>query len=147
MTKLTENIWIGCSADEWHVKSHLDKTDAVLNVAHDLQPTRGWLDGVEYMHVGLIDGPGNSTAAYCAAVLALVSLIKKGKRVLVCCHDGGRSLAVSIMYLHLTNGRGWDGWLTLLRERIDGELPVSHEAHKAAFDKMNWRLLTSVQGE
>lgn len=144
MTQLTDNIWIGCSADEWHVTLHTDKVDAVLNVAHDYQPTRGWKDGIEYMHVGLVDGPGNEPTAYCAAVLALVSLIKRGKRVLVCCHSGGRAMAVALMYLQSMSERGWDGWWVVLHERVDVDLPVPHEAHRAAFEKIVWRLLASI---
>jgi hypothetical protein len=144
MIKLTDNLWIGDSADE--VYADLVDIGAVLNVAQDLQGTRGWMDGVEYMQVGLIDGPGNVPAAYHAAVLALAALLKRN-RTLVCCHTGGRALAVSLMWLHLTSGRGWDSWLAILCERVEGELPIPHEAHKEAFNRMNWRLLSSVLGE
>lgn len=146
MIRLTDNLWIGIAPDE--ALADLAKLDikAILNVAQDLQATRGWYCGVEYAQVGLIDGPGNPPAAYHAAVLALVMLLKRG-RVMVCCHGGSRSFAVALMYLNLTAGRGWDGWLEVLRERVDDELPVPNEVHRLAFNRMNWRLLASVTGD
>jgi hypothetical protein len=146
MIRLTDNLWIGDSADEERADLAAAKIGVVLNVAQDLHGTRGWLYGIEYAQVGLIDGPGNPLAAYHAAVLALAVLLKRG-RVLLCCHTGGRALAVAIMYLHLTSGRGWDSWLASLRERVDSDLPELHEAHRAAFDRMNWQLLTSAMGD
>lgn len=144
MIRLTDNLWIGTSDDEKKV-SH-DRITAVLNVAHDMTGTHGWADGIEYMQVGLIDGPGNPIAAYHAAVFALVTLLKRHD-TLACCHTGGRAMAVALMYLHLTGGRGWDGRIELLKERVEDELPVPHEAHKEAFHKMNWRLLTAALGD
>lgn len=122
-------IWIGDSTAE--TKAHVS---AILNVAQDLAPTRGWAK-VEVMHVGLIDGPGNEIAAYCSAVLALHALLKK-HNVLVCCHSGGRALAVVLMHLCLTSGRSWENWLIALQERIDGALPEVNSAHRDAFDKV-----------
>lgn len=119
------------------------KISAVLNVAHDLRVLIGWPD-VEYMHVGLVDGPGNAPAAYCAAVLALATLVARKHRVLVCCHTGGRSVAAAMMYLNVGVGRGWDDLLELLRERVDVRLPVPHAAHRAAFSRMNWRVLANM---
>ena len=141
---MTDDLWIGDSGDESHADLGFWKVRAILNVAQDMPPTRGWPD-VEYSHVGLIDGPGNSLAAYHAAVLVLEALLKRG-RTLVCCHTGGRALAVALMHLHLTGGRGWDERLALLRERADRDLLDPHEAHKTAFNKMNWRLLASATG-
>ena len=146
MIRITGRLWIGDSADESVAYYASEKIEGVLNVAQDLQPTCGWSRGLDYMHVGLIDGPGNSPAAYHAAVLALVALLRRC-RTLVCCHTGGRSLTVALMYLHLTGGRGWDGNLDVLRERVDGEFPAPHEVHRAAFDGMNWRLLASCLGD
>ena len=143
MIRLADNLWIGDSGDEGYADLEALGVRAVLNVAHDLQGTRGCLFGIEYMQVGLIDGPGNPSSAYYAAVMALVTLLRRGK-VMVCCHTGGRSLAVALLYLNLTARRGWDGWLELLSERVDAELPIPHEAHKTAFNKINWRLLTAA---
>ena len=120
--------------------------DAILNVAHDLQATRGWMHGIEYAQIGLIDGPGNPLAAYCAAILALETLRKRHDQVLVCCHAGSRSFAVVLMYLNLISRNGWDGCLDILRERVDWTFPVPHPAHRAAFERLNWRWLDSIIG-
>jgi hypothetical protein len=148
MIRLNESLWIGDSSDEKAALLHTMAGNiyAVLNVAHDLVGTWNWGDEVEYMQVGLIDGPGNPLSAYCAAVLALHSLLKRGK-VLVCCHTRSRAMAVALMYLHLTGGRGWDGRLELIREYVDIELPVPNAAHRAAFDKINWKALGSLLGD
>jgi len=99
------------------------------------------------MQVGLIDGPGNPIAAYHAAVLALATLIKRG-RALVYCHTGGRSLAVAVMYLNCSaHWRKWEDWMQLLNERIEVDLPVPHDAHRAAFDKINWDNLAAAAME
>jgi len=135
--RLTETIWIGDSSD-----SSL-RFDAVLNVAQDLRGACGWPD-VEYMQVGLIDGPGNPPSAYCAAVLALEALLSRHTRVLVCCHTRARSLAVVMMYLNIGSEYGWDGLLELLRERVDVDLPVPHEAHRKMFDQIDWQLLDNL---
>lgn len=136
MIRLTENLLIGDSADESH--AILSGKDAILNVAQDLQCTRGWTDGIEYMQVGLIDGPGNPMSAYYSAVFALHTLLSRARgSVLVCCHTGGRAMAVIMMYLQSTAKRSWDDWLNLLHERVEWELPTPHNAHKEAFDKMD----------
>lgn len=137
MIKLDDKIWIGNSGDEEFAKLEEAGIGAILNVAQDLQCSRGWNTGIEYTQVGLIDGPGNSLCAYQAAILALTALVKN-KKVLVCCHTGARSLAVVLMYLNVENSRGWNGNLLFLKERIEDELPEPHPAHWAAFDKMNW---------
>jgi hypothetical protein len=126
MTELVNGIWIGNSVDE-----RTADMASVLNVAVDLQPTRGWNSGTLYMHVGLVDGPGNNQATFAAAVLALASLLERGP-VLVCCYDGSRSLAVSLMYLMAVGKRGWVDWLGILRERVDNVLPDVNSALKAA---------------
>ncbi len=145
MIEVAEGIWVGDSDDEQEV---LDSgTECVLVVAHDMQPTMGYGDGVEYMQVGLVDGPGNPLATYHAAVLALVILARKG-RVLVCCHDGGRSLAVVIMYLYLTgNGPSWDEALERLRAKSRDRfcsIPDIHPIHEKAFHLMDWGFLSRV---
>lgn len=139
MIRISDKLWVG----DAHDADHAD-VGAILNVARDLLGKRGW-PTVEYAQVGLVDGPGNSISAYCAATLALVDLMRRCQRVLVHCHEGrSRSLAVAVMYLNTTADRGWDRWLELLRERVDADLPDPHEAHKVAFDKINWRLLDEV---
>jgi hypothetical protein len=137
--RLTDTIWIGDSADS------ILRVNAVLNVAQDLRGAVGWPD-VEYMQVGLIDGPGNPLTTYYAAVLALSTLVKRHRRTLVCCHTGGRSLAVAMMYLNTTAGHDWEGLLGLLRERVDVGLPVPHGAHKVAFGMIDWKLLARIGG-
>lgn len=146
MIRLTDHIWLGHATDEGNADLEAEGVTAILNVAQDLQATRGWKNGIEYAHVGLIDGPGNPLSAYCAAVLALDSLLKRNDQVLVCCHAGSRSLAVILMHLNLAGRNGWDGCLDILRERVDWTLPTPHAAHRAAFDKLNWRFLSSIIG-
>ena len=157
MIKLTEDmrrvggvalggIWIGDSTDEASV--HLDSVDigAILNVAQDMVTTRDWSQGVESMHVGLIDGPGNEVAAYCSAVLALHALLKR-HNTLVCCHVGGRALAVAIMYLNAAEGapyKAWDHWLAMLGERVDQELPTPNDVHRNRYVSVDWHSLTTI---
>ena len=145
MIKVAENVWIGNSHDESQSNLQALKITGVLNVAQDLHSTRGWLHGIEYCQVGLIDGPGNLLSAYCAAALALDVLARR-RPTLVCCHSAGRSLAVAIMYLNLVTYRGWDEWLEILHERIDCPLPQVHSAHKEAFGKINWKSLGKDMG-
>ena len=146
MIKLTNALWIGDSNDE--VGADLDSygIGSILNVAQDLQAVRGWLNNVEYAQVGLIDGPGNTPAMYYAAVLVLHALLERNK-VLVCCHTGGRSLAVAMMYLHGADTVKWDEQITEISKQLspEVELPVPHESHKLAFERINWRLLTSLR--
>ena len=143
MIRLTDTLWIGNSADEQHGDFYVQNINAVLNVARDLQGTRGWMEGIEYMQVGLVDGPGNPLGMYHAAILAVTALCNRG-RTLMYDHTGGRALAIAIMYLNTQSRHGWDGWLAILRERVDTELPELHEAHRAAFNKLNWRFLEGV---
>lgn len=144
MIRLTENLWIG---DSSAVKNMVAlKIGAVLNVAVDLLLTVDGRPNVEYMKVGLVDGPGNLLSAYYTAVLAIATLLKRGK-TLVCCHSGGRSLAVAVMYLQVVGGQDWDNWQRLLRileERVEIDLPVINDAHKKMFDKVNWKLLRTL---
>ncbi len=146
MIRLTDHIWLGHAPDEENADLDTEGISAVLNVAQDLQATRGWMHGIDYMQVGLIDGPGNPLAAYYAAVLALETLLRRHDQVLVCCHAGSRSLAVVLMHLNLVGRNGWDGCVAILHERVDWTLPVPHAAHRAAFDRLNWRWLDSVIG-
>lgn len=141
MIRIADNLWVGNSID-----GQAAKVDAVLNVATDLHVKRGWPD-VVYAQVGLIDGPGNPLSAYYAAVLALASLVRPDKHVLVHCHEGkSRSVAVALMYRHAVTGRGWDNLLSLVRERVEIDVPNPHEAHRAAFERMDWGHIASVVG-
>jgi hypothetical protein len=146
VTEITKNIWIGNSNDAEHADLRAVGIDCILNCAKDLECTRGWSDGLIYAKCGLVDGPGNTASMYHAAVLTLNSLLTTEKKVLVVCHDGrSRSVAVVMMCLSATRSRlGWDGW----RMRIAAltELPenMPHEAHRLAFNRMNWRLINSV---
>lgn len=146
MIQLTDDIWIGSAGDEERADLNSVGISAVLNVAQDLQGTRGWRDGIEYMQVGLIDGPGNPLSTYHAAVLALVALLTRC-RTLVCCHHGagGRSLAVVLMYLHLVGKRGWDNQLEILRGRTGLDLVEPANVHREAFNKLQWRLLAAAK--
>lgn len=142
MLKLTDELWLGDSADEIGADLETLGISAILNAAVDLPCTRNLGEQqVIYAHCGLVDGPGNNMAAYYAATFMLTSLIMDKHKVLVCCHEGGRALAVCIMHLHLLNGRGWDWWIALLSERTTKDLPEPHPAHRTAFDNINWRTL------
>ncbi len=134
-----ENLWLGGAVGHNIAAA---KITGVLNVAQDLRGYVGWPE-VDYMQVGLVDGPGNPIAAYCSAVLALETLLRRA-RTLICCHSGSRSMAVVLMYLNAAYGGGWDGCLVRLNERVDMALPVPHAAHRAAFDKVNWKLLSTL---
>lgn len=133
MIQLTNDIWIGDSYDERYADLVTRDIGAVLNVAVDLPPTRSWKDGVTYMQVGLVDGPGNPPSAYQAAVLALEALIETRHRTLVCCHTMGRSMAVALMYMGSQSNHDWEDLVQILTERLDVDLPVPHEAHKKMF--------------
>lgn len=149
MTKITDHIWTGDSKDAEHADLCKHGIGAILNVAHDLQCKRGWHDGIEYAQCGLVDGPGTTMASYHAAVLKLVGLIRGGRKTLVVDHvNGGRALMVVLCYLNLTDRRlGWDGWLKVIGEKRDLPEGMPCEAHKSAFNRMNWRLLASVLEE
>lgn len=145
MIKITEKIWIGDALDEQHVDLQASEINGILNVAHDMQCTRGWTHGVEYAQVGLIDGPGNSIQTYCAAVLALGALLKRRDRVLVCCHSGTRSLVIAVMYINaVVPGRKWDNLVELIQERIGLGLDTPDRAHLLAFENIPWSLLAKL---
>lgn len=141
MIRLAERLWIGSADTSWRDYRSV-KIAAILNVAHDLKGVVGWPD-VEYTQVGLIDGPGNALSTYYAAVLSLHGLIKR-HRTLVICHECSRSMAVAAMYLNIGAGYNWKALITLLLERLDTDLPVPHEAHREAFDKMDWCTLQTL---
>lgn len=141
MIRLSDTLWIGDSSvgqrELWS-----SRIGAALNVAQDLRADIGWPD-VEYMQVGLIDGPGNPLGAYYSAVLALDSLLLR-RNTLVFCHTGSRSMAVGAIYLNAKAGLKWDELIALLRERVDGDLPSPHKAHREAFDRIDWKLLEKI---
>lgn len=145
MIKISNNLWIGNSDDERHGDLDNRGITAVLNVAYDMDTTRSWQDDIETAKVGLIDGPGNHLSTYCAAIITLASLLRR-RTVLVCCHTGGRSAAVVIMYLALTNRLDWDGIIELLAEKgvNMGQFPLPDQSHYQAFNKLDWNLLEKV---
>lgn len=137
MVEIIENLFIGNSGDGY------DRSKAyLLNVAQDLPGVRGW-PTCTYEQVALVDGPGNPLTSYIAAVMLLFNHVKLGT-VMVYCHEGSRSLTVVLMYLHIVTGLGWDGCLQMVRERVEEELPVPHEAHREAFAKINWPLIRTL---
>lgn len=152
MIKFTDKLVIGESADVEHGDLGKHGITAVLNVASDLPKHKKCGDGMEYAQVGLVDGPGNEVGDYCAAVLALSSLVRRHSRVLVYDHDGARSLVVGMMYLRLVEGkvkvrsdylrrRTWEemgGWVLGYFE--DKGVSI-HQAHVEAFDKLPYGLL------
>ena len=154
MIQITDRIWIGNSKDEQLLQFDNHPNIAILNVAQDLQGTKGWKNKIEYMQVGLIDGPGNEPVGYYTAVLALATLLKRSK-VIVCCHSGSRSLAVVIMYRDVVAGHGWpgdwrptwDGWYVRLCAETGVTLPVPHPAHRDAYDKLDWKLVSAILRE
>lgn len=129
MIQVTDNIWIGGSVDEFNCE-HMT---AILNVAIDLRRTN---PKTPYAQCPLIDGPGNNLNAYRAAVFQLMSFLEDGRRVLVCCHDGGRSLAVVLIFLHQATDTSHSELLKILQERTDVDLPKVHEAHRQAFKEL-----------
>lgn len=144
MIQLADRIWIGDSSTKLRdIRSA--KIGGVMNTAIDLKSSVGWPE-VEYAQVGIIDGPGNPPSAYCAAVLALTALVSR-HRTVVYCHTGGRSLAVVMMYINMTVPYApirWDDMMSILSERTDAGLPPVHEAHRSAFEEINWRQLVGI---
>ena len=148
-------LWIGDSNDEYGVLVNKQATiEGVLCVAQDMHVNYGWDDGVEYMHVGLIDGPGNEVGDYCAALLALRTLMRRRAAVLVCDHEGGRALTVGIMYMALIHKRplhptvmshrkGWRHYLnqTPLKDTSGIRL---HKSHLDMFDLIPFGLLEAL---
>lgn len=144
MIHLIDKVWIGTAdlALDGRNMGPLGIT-ALLNVANDLKGNVGW-PVIEYAQVGLMDGPGNPLTSYIAAALTLDSLCRRHGNVLVCCHGGSRSMAVVIMYLNLHGFPGWGAAYDLLRERVDIDLPVPHDAHIAAFNKIDWKSVQDI---
>jgi protein-tyrosine phosphatase len=90
ITYITDEVAIGNSQDSTHADNK--QFDAVLNVAIDFDI----MDGFKWRHkVGLLDGPGNDPLMFASAVILLHSLVRRGKKVLVHCHEGkSRSVMV-----------------------------------------------------
>lgn len=128
--RLADGLWVGDSAAEERGPLEFFGISAVLNVAKDMPCTRLW-PNFESVHVGLVDGPGNEPALYCAAVFALHALLR-GRSTLVCCHSGSRALAVGTMYLAAARDQDWDSVVQSIAELVDSELPPVHPAHKIA---------------
>lgn len=166
-------IWVGDSDAAFLEGERAGGISAVLNTAADLPPPLVAIDdegryriwerwqGVEYAQVNLLDGPGNTTADYCAAVLTLASLVERHAQVLVYDHGGGRGLAVALMYLGLARGRRpaggsgsaassphcWEPWSPLreyVRGKWGGDWPEVHEAHAAAYDKLPFAIMETL---
>jgi protein-tyrosine phosphatase len=90
ITFITDEVAIGNSQDS--IRADNNQFDAVLNVAIDFD----LMDGFKWRHkVGLLDGPGNDPLMFASAVILLHSLVRRGKKVLVHCHEGkSRSVMV-----------------------------------------------------
>lgn len=147
------SIWIGNSGDERGDNLSGNGIGAILCVSQDMWPTHCWADGYETGHVGLIDGPGNTITMYCAAILALHNLLTRNS-VLLCCHDGGRSVAVALMYLSLREGcikervdflrrRSWEEVFMIMVDKV-GKLPIPHKVHIEAFSKIPFGILETL---
>lgn len=152
MITLTDKILIG-SAGEYR-RALSDGVGAFLNVAQDLAGIYSW-PRVEYVQVGLMDGPGNPPSTYCSAVLMLYALLSRHNKVMVYCHSGGRSLAVAMIYLIVKRGKTsgyptyinhWTTWGKMLAELQQqfSDLPVPNEAHGRVFDVMPLSLLDQI---
>lgn len=147
---------MGDSRDEQFVGKNAYDFDlgAILNVAQDLRSTCGWAE-VRYYHCGLVDGPGNPLSAYAAAVLTLHTILERGS-CLVCCHDGGRAVAVAMMYLILKRGKvsahptflnHWTSWGKMweeLSDKLGMPIPTPHEAHREAFERLPLSLIEGL---
>ena len=156
--RITELIWLGDSYDALNANLKENGITAVVNCAVDLNLERWsnllcvegfriphFVDGVEYVQIGLVDGPGNAMAVYHAVLLKLCSLLMSKKSVLVHDHEmDSRASAVVIMALHALHRRGWDHWLGVIRGKTDNPDLMPHPEHRRAFNRINWRLISSV---
>lgn len=159
MIEVDTDLWIGDHEDA--KAKDLGSIKSVLCVCSDMRVILHG-DCVTFAQCGLVNGPGNSMAAYHATLLMLYSLVRSGP-TLVVGHNGSMPAVVAIMYQHLVCRRGWDYWLDHItqayRNQSDrvlmtcvGKVLVNfeswvldvHEVHRAAFNRINWRLLTSV---
>lgn len=153
MIAVAEDVWVGGSESP-HLAEEVG-AKSLLCVAIDIMPEVGWPD-IEAWHVGLLDGPGNTVRAYSAAVMALAVLTERGA-VVVYDHSGSRAVTVAAMFLNMREGKRrlrpteWSHWLSLterlqvMRQFADQSLPVPHQAHWKAFDKMPFGLLEAIQ--
>lgn len=157
MPRVTDGLMYG-GHDEMRAAPKLG-VGGLLCVAPDKSCEWEW-PCVEFMQVGIADGPGNELADYCAAVLALSSLMRKHDLVLVFDHEGKRALAVCIMYLCLARGRRpagggesnnahcWTPWQALMLEVEHklGSILKLDKAHISAYDTMPYALLEVIRG-
>jgi len=163
MIRLTlgPDLWVGDSHSLKLAQSV--NVNAIFNVAHDLSQfgcdssTRPLMmklasRGVKYIHMGLINGPGNEVIDYCAVVLFLKGMMQRYKSVLVYDHDGGLALVVGAMYTNLVEGQQrltpstWSHWLTWDEcvadySALSCKLPKVHEVHIEIFNRMPWGVL------
>ncbi len=136
MIQFTHNLWVGNSND-----AMIADVGCILNVAKDLRGVHGW-PKVQYIQVGLVDGPGNPHHLYYAAVMALDTLMNTGNKVLVHCHEGkSRSVTVALMYMNLTYQRTLSELIEIVEERTGITLSSIHQAHYKVFDTMDWSSL------
>ncbi len=104
ISQITNNIYLAGAVDLLHINEILKhKITAFLNVAFDLElppQARFFLNHMEYVKVGLIDGEGNNINMLEAARLSLKGLLMKHRKVMVYCWGGiSRSTAVIAYYL------------------------------------------------
>ena len=151
--RVTDLVWIGESSDldpgaEDRIHPAFQGIKVVFNCAADLDTHNLFGDVVEYVHLGLVDGPGNTMADYHAALLKLCGILCKKQRVMVHDHEiGSRTVALVIMALHAMYRRGWDYWLGIIREKTNKSDLTPHLEHRKAFNRVNWRLVSSILEE
>lgn len=143
MVEVAKGLWLGNQNDMENSNLAVENITAMLNVAYDLDCSKERLEDIVYAKVGLQDGPGNWQCLYHAAILMLHGLRSLDHTVLVAGHDVSRCAAVAIMYQHAIRRMGWYYWLKAFEKVAERQIDI-HEAHLEAFNKINWRLLSSV---
>ena len=116
MDKITDQIYLGSSADGLHRKPQLKAAGitAILNVARDLTNTTTTHKEFEMYHVGIMDGGGNNVAIAIAAHTVLRALLSDGHKVLVHCHEG-KSRSAGLVACQLV----YTGQFDSMEEAID----------------------------
>lgn len=126
MDFITDQIAIGNRHDAMDLGFLISNgIDAVLNLAYDLDISyfqfyheKEYRFQIEYQKVGLIDGAGNKSSTFAAAVYMLDQLLERHDKVLVHCHAGiSRSSSVVTTYLSHKNGISLDEALNLVKEK------------------------------
>lgn len=99
MSRITNRIYIGNFADAQDTEMLMEKgITGILNVC---QQKNNRVDEIEYVHIPLHDGQGNSLMEIVSAIDTLHSLLDRHKRVLVhCAHGIHRSPAIVALYLY-----------------------------------------------